>query len=81
MASFTVIGGFRDRTVEITWNDGTLSGDQEVLALVQRWAIGSEGELNNPYTASELIQSLLQDPEIVSGELPPMPEPPEGSQV
>ena len=75
MASFTVIGGFHDRTVEITWNDGALSGDQEVLALVQRWAIGSEGELDNPYTACELIQSLLKDPEIVSGALPPIPDP------
>jgi hypothetical protein len=81
VTSFTVIGEFNGRTVEITWIDGTLSGDQEILALVQRWAIGSEGELNNPYMASELMQSLLQDPEIVSGELPPMPEPPDGSQV
>jgi hypothetical protein len=90
MTSFTVLGGFHGRIVEITWIDGVLSGDAELVRLAELRAAApdeqmitaSGGEpsastdpLSDPYVACELIQMLLEEPEIVSGALPPIPEP------
>jgi hypothetical protein len=92
MTSFTIVGGFQGRIIEITWIDGVLSGDPELVRLIELRATTPEapviasgsGEpsastypLSDPYAASDVIQSLLQEPEIVSGALPPIPEPPE----
>jgi hypothetical protein len=91
MTSFTIVGGFHGRIVEITWIDGMLSGDPELVRLVELRATGPEdpliaaagGEpsaadpLRDPHVACEVIQGLLQEPEIVSGALPPIPEPSE----
>jgi hypothetical protein len=91
MTSFTIVGGFHGRIVEITWIDGVLSGDPELVRLIELRATAPEdpliavgsGEpgastdpLSDPYAACEVIQLLLQEPEIVSGALPPIPEPP-----
>jgi hypothetical protein len=92
MTSFTLAGSFKGRMVEITWIDGNLSGDPEVVALTKGWAITPEGpeivpsgspsrptdDLSDPYVACMLIQTLLQELEIVSGELPPIADPLEG---
>jgi hypothetical protein len=91
MTSFTIVGGFHGRIVEITWIDGVLSGDPELVRLIELRAAAPEdsliaagsGEpsastdpLSDPHVACEVIQLLLQEPEIVSGALPPIPEPP-----
>jgi hypothetical protein len=92
MTSFTVAGSFKGRMVEITWIDGNLSGDPEVVALTKGWVTTLEGPeivssgspsrptdgLSDPYVAYKLIQTLLKDSEIVSGELPPIADPLEG---
>jgi hypothetical protein len=94
MTSFTVIGKLHDRFVEITWIDGVLSGDPELVRLTEHQATAAASEdqlpgasggepsastdhLSDPHAACELICLLLEEPEIVSGTLPPLPEQPQ----
>jgi hypothetical protein len=88
MTSFTLSGGFNGRPVEITWIDGVLSGDPELVELTELRATSPDDQLlvagggssastdhlSDPYAAYELMCMLLDDPEIVSGELPPIPQ-------
>ena len=93
MATFTLEGNINGRTgVQITWKDGALSGDEQLVDLAQKWLAANDGHLivasggvsasqdhqSNPYTSCELISMLLQHPEIVDGELPTIPPGPEG---
>jgi hypothetical protein len=77
MTSFTLAGKHNGRIVEITWSDGRLSGDADIVRLTELRATAPEDQLSDPYTAYRLIQALLDEPEIVSGALPPVAEPPE----
>jgi hypothetical protein len=91
MTSFTLAGGFKGRYCEISWINGLLSGDTELVEATERWLKSNSGYLvpagngvssshnhqGNPYVAYDLMKMLLQDPDIVSGELPPTPDPSE----
>jgi hypothetical protein len=88
MTSFTLSGGFNSRPVEITWIDGVLSGDREFVEFTELRAAAPDDQLlvasggpsastvhlSDPYAAYELMCMLLDEPEIVSGELPPIPQ-------
>jgi hypothetical protein len=88
MTSFTLAGGFNGRPVEITWIDGMISGDPEFVELAKLRATAQEDQpivasgglsasadhLSDPYVAYKFICMLLEEPEIVSGELPPIPQ-------
>jgi hypothetical protein len=73
---FTVSGKFRGRTVEVTWDDGQLSGDEEACKWI-KWrvdtffegtvilAYGTAGDTNHladPYRALYVITLGLQFP-------------------
>jgi hypothetical protein len=87
MTSFTLSGGFNGRPVEITWIDGVFSGDPEFVEFTELRAAAPEDQLivasggpsastdhlSDPYVAYKFICMLLEEPEIVSGELPPIP--------
>jgi hypothetical protein len=91
MTSFTLSGGFNGRPVEITWIDGVFSGDPEFVEFAELQATAPEdqlivasggpstsrGRLSDPYVAYEFMCMLLEAPEIVSGELPPIPQSPQ----
>lgn len=95
MTSFTVQGHFLGQLSNITWTDGVLESDNPTLiGVVRRAAAGYEGHvlstgfadsehnhLHNPYIAYMLIGHWMAEkqPEIVAGELPEIPEPPEGA--
>jgi hypothetical protein len=88
MTSFTLSGGFNGHPVEITWIDGVLSGDPEFVQFTELRATARDNQLlvasggssastdylSDPYAAYELMCMLLDEPEIVSGELPPIPQ-------
>jgi hypothetical protein len=92
MTTFTLEGGFNHKTVQVTWEDGELSGDEQLVAIIERWVAGSQGalvvasggpsastdHLENPWVANELMQMFLDTPKIVDGSLPAIPEGPEG---
>jgi hypothetical protein len=84
MTSFTLAGGFFGRHVEITWIDGVLSSsDEEMLKATEHWlsntgnggSSAAQRQIKNPHVACDMMKMLLQNPEIVSGALPPIPDP------
>jgi hypothetical protein len=80
---YTVSGVFHGRTVEITWDDGKLSGDPEAVAFLNMLADSGLGQgfwtptgivvkdsRDNPTTAMELILMGLAfepRPRIIAG--------------
>ena len=94
MTSFTLSGSFRGRSVDLTWTDGELSGDPEMVKLVQALATSAEGSpagqpggpctihdhLSNPYTSRSFMQMVFSSrPTLSAGALPPQPDLPEGA--
>lgn len=85
---FTARGSRNGQPTEITWADGTLSGDPLAVALLQGEARGHEGEpvgppagpytdsnhLKSPISTIELIQQFIFDIEEMEGDDVPVPE-------
>jgi hypothetical protein len=93
MSTFTLQGPRGDRTVQITWTDGRLTGDLDAIRTVQMLALSMEGKLvaspadmtmhdhlENPASASSLMRMVFsRPPECVYSDVPPVPDPPEGA--
>lgn len=92
---FTVIGRLRggsDRIVAIQWDEGTLSGDETLVAQIEAIAAASEGRsvgpvegprtlahhLDDPLSALFLIVPYFESPS-TSGNVPQRPAIPEGA--
>lgn len=70
----TFRGKYRDRDVEILWEDGKLSGDEQTVKAIETeaklrtgWMVGpptgpftSEDHLNSPISAAILASELLE---------------------
>lgn len=93
--SFTIKGTFGNRTVEITWEDGKLTGPPEVVQIIkadakvlEREDVGPVGgpftrtkHLSNPLSASIIIREVLDEVLESSGNVPSPPEVPERAIV
>ena len=80
-------------TVEVTWRDGTLSGDPETVEEIKQLAAFFEGKvvsslvdstthdhLQNPATVATLMGLVCSDqPKTIDTDVPPLPELPEGA--
>lgn len=87
---YTVQGTFRDRPIELTWENGTLSGDEIVCRLLEIESrlmdttgpsggpYTTEDHLSNPLSALFIIEVLVNIVE-VSGEVPTIPDVPDGA--
>jgi hypothetical protein len=91
---FTLTGSRNGKTVSITWEDGSLSGDADAVSAVQHVAdvwegrtIGQPGgpyttqnHLASPYTARYFMCRVFSErPTLTEGALPLLPDPPEGA--
>lgn len=91
---FTVTGKFKERTAAVAWDNGKLSGDPEVVSLVQQSARDREGlvvsvgdfhetetqHLSDPISSYLLIREVLGKDAVITGTFP-IPEPlPPGSK-
>jgi len=78
--------------LEVSWDKGEVAGDQPAILLIEAEAslVGSlhapgmepwEGKqlLEEPWPFYMLANRVLEDLEIVEGEVPPLPEIPEGA--
>jgi hypothetical protein len=93
MSTFTLQGERDDKTIELTWTDGDLSGDEEAVQFVESLASLYEGaviasptdstvhdHLKNSASAASLMQMAFSGrPVCTYTDIPPVPEPPKGA--
>ena len=93
MTMFALVGTRGGQQIKLIWQDGTLSGDEGAVQMVQMLAAGYEGQpvgsslygftnhdhLSSPYTAYQLMLQMFSDHPRMLGNFPKVPEPPEGA--
>ena len=93
MTTFALIGTYGSREIMLSWEDGQLSGDAEGVTHVKELAAQAEGRslwtagyigplhhhLQDPYQAYQLMKMIFRQHPQMIGELPPLPQPPEGA--
>jgi hypothetical protein len=84
MTKLTFTGTRNGKQISITWEDGALSGDEQVTGWIKHYAAAMDGQivgpvggpysttdhLADPYAASELIRSIFPGSVQVEGDLP-----------
>lgn len=93
MTAITMQATWGDREVELSWQDGMVSGDPEAVAKLRQLAADYEGQsvitlagvthhnhLADPYSAAGLMTDVLgPKAKVIEGGVPMLPEPPEGA--
>jgi hypothetical protein len=94
MTSFTATGTLADAKRSVTWDDGTITGDEILTTFLANWAKELEGvpqttlsfttstfnHLKNAHMVYTWLCMAMPDVEI-TGEFPVMPPPPSGAIV
>ena len=93
---WVIKGTYKDKKVELSWQDGKLSGDHSIIGGLLALAKSREGEhtgpvmgpytlhnhLKDPLTSFFLAGGLFEeDPPIVDGDIPQPPKVPKGAVV